>query len=182
MAITPDEAARVYRDADRLYSLEQVEAAIDRMAGEIHAQLGERNPLVLCVMNGAVVPFGRLVSRMDFPMQLDYCHATRYRGETRGGDLHWLSEPRESLADRTVLIVDDILDEGYTLHALVGACNRLGAAGVHTAVMVVKRHDRGIGLEADFWALEVADRYVFGYGMDYKGYLRNVPGIFAVGD
>jgi len=182
MAITPDEAARVYRGADRLYSLEQVEAAIDRMASEIHAQLGERNPVVLCVMSGAVVPIGRLVSRMDFPMQLDYCHATRYRGEIRGGDLHWLSEPRESLVGRTVLIVDDILDEGYTLHALIGACTRLGAASVHTAVVVVKRHDRGMGLEADFWALEVGDRYVFGYGMDYRGYLRNVPGIFAVAD
>jgi hypoxanthine phosphoribosyltransferase len=132
-------------------------------------------------MNGGVVPFGRLVSRMDFPLQLDYCHATRYRGDTQGGDLHWLKEPSESLTDRAVLIVDDILDEGYTLQALTEACAVQGAASVHTAVLAVKRHDRGVGLQADFWALEVEDRYVFGYGMDYKDYLRNAPGIFAVG-
>jgi hypoxanthine phosphoribosyltransferase len=182
MSITPAEAEAVYQRADRLFTLEEVERAVDRMAARVTERLRGLDPLVLCVMNGAMVPLGRLVSRMDFPLQLDYVHATRYRGETCGGELHWMRRPSASLRHRQVLLLDDILDEGYTLAALIEACRAEGADGVHTAVVAVKRHDRGIGLEADFHALEVEDRYVFGYGMDYKGYLRNAAGIFAVAD
>jgi hypoxanthine phosphoribosyltransferase len=182
MLITPEEAQAVYQRACRLYSLEQVEQAVDRMAARMAECLQGLNPLVLCVMNGAMVPFGRVVSRMDFPMELDYVHATRYRGATSGGELHWIKRPDRSLHARQVLIVDDILDEGCTLQALVEACTSQGAEAVYSAVVAVKRHDRRAGIEADFHAVQVEDRYVFGYGMDYKGYLRNAPGIFAVAD
>jgi len=181
MSISPEEALAVYRRADRLYDLDQIEQSLDRMSGDIRARLERRNPLALCVMNGGLVPFGRLVSRLDFPMQLDYIHATRYRGHTQGGDLRWVKRQDEPMQGRSVLIVDDILDEGYTLRALITECREQGAREVYTAVLAVKLHDRGCGLTADFFGLEVEDRYVFGYGMDYKGYLRNAPGIFAVG-
>ncbi|MGD2081756.1 MAG: hypoxanthine-guanine phosphoribosyltransferase [Chromatiales bacterium] len=180
--MTPEQAEAVYRRADRLYSLGEVERAVDLMAGRMTERLRGLNPLVLCVMNGAVVPFGRLVSRMDFPMEMDYVHATRYRGETSGGALHWIRRPDRCLQDREVVIVDDILDEGLTLQTLVEACRAEGARAVHTAVVAVKRRERRVALTSDFGALEVEDRYVFGYGMDYKGYLRNAPGIFAVVD
>ncbi len=182
MSISPEEALAVYRKADRLYSLDQLEQALDRMAGEIWSRLEGRNPLVLCVMNGGLVPFGRLVSRLDFPMQLDYIHATRYRGQTQGGELRWVKRQNEPMQGRSVLIVDDILDEGYTLDALIGECHSQGASEICTAVLAVKLHDRGVGVKADFFGVEVEDRYVFGYGMDYKGYLRNAPGIFAVNE
>ncbi len=180
MSISPEQALAVYRQADRLYDLDQIEQALDRMSGDIRPQLEGRNPLVLCVMNGGLVPFGRLVSRLDFPMQLDYIHATRYRGNTQGGELRWVKRQNEPMQGRCVLIVDDILDEGYTLEALIAECRQQGAREVYTAVLAVKLHDRGCGLAADFVGLQVEDRYVFGYGMDYKGYLRNAPGIFAV--
>jgi len=180
MTITAAEARAAYETADRLYSLQEVEAAMDRMAGEITARFRDLAPLVLCVMNGGLIPAGRLLTRLDFPLHLDYVHATRYRGATSGGELKWLKRPSEPLAGRHLLIIDDILDEGYTLEAIVAACRAEGAASVASAVAVEKRHDRGCGYRADFVGLEVPDRYVFGYGMDYKEYLRNAPGIFAV--
>lgn len=180
MSITPVQAAEVYRQADRLYSLEEVELAIDRIAGEVSGRLQEANPLVLCVMNGGLIPTGRLLTRLDFPLQLDYIHATRYRGETSGGLLKWLKYPGEPLVGRKVLIVDDIVDEGLTLAAIVDWCRAQGAEEVLSAVVTRKLHDRSNGFEADFVGLDLVDRYVFGYGMDYKGYLRNAPGIFAV--
>lgn len=180
MPVTPEEADRVYREADCLYSAEEVEAAIARMAGEISARLNGKNPLVLCVLTGALIPTGALLTRLDFPLELDYIHATRYGSATSGGSLHWIAHPRLSLKGRTVLVVDDILDEGATLAAIVEHCRAEGAEEVLSAVFTEKRHDRKNGLKADFAGLEVEDRYVFGYGMDYKGYLRNAPGIFAV--
>lgn len=180
MAITAQEAQRVYEEAECLHDRTQVEAAIIRMAEQITASLRHDNPLVLCVMSGALIPAGILLTHLDFPLEVDYVHATRYRGATAGGEVKWLARPRTPLRDRTVLVVDDILDEGTTLAAILDDCRKQGARQVMSAVLVEKRHQRKNGLQADFVGLEVADRYVFGYGMDYKEYLRNAPGIFAV--
>ncbi len=180
MSVTPEEVIKVQHDADCLHDKAAVEAALDTMAEAISERLGDSNPLLLCVLTGAIIPMGHLLTRLDFPHEIDYVHASRYRGETSGGELQWYAHPRSELKGRHVLLVDDILDEGATLAALVDYCREQGAAEVLTAALVEKRHERKSGLEGDFIGLEVEDRYVFGYGMDYKGYLRNAPGIYAV--
>ena len=181
MRDSAEHALAVYRQADCLYTWEQVESAVDRLAKAVTTAVGGEAPVVLAVMTGAVIPVAELLQRLDFPLELDYVHATRYGDATRGGELEWIARPRTGLEGRTVLVVDDILDEGDTLAAIVADCREQGAQAVYSAVMVEKRHERRRpGVEADFVGLEVEDRYVFGCGMDYKGYLRNVPGIFAV--
>jgi hypoxanthine phosphoribosyltransferase len=180
--ISPEEAQEMLASADELYSKKEVEQTLDRLAQEISDQLGKENPVVLCVLNGALIPTGHLLTRLDFPLRHDYIHATRYRGEMSGAELEWIGKPSTSLAGEAVLVVDDILDEGVTLAAIIKACKESGARSVHSAVLVEKLHDRGNGYKADFVGLQVEDRYVFGFGMDYKGYLRNVPGIMAVPD
>jgi len=182
MYVTPDHAQEVLNNADQLHSAEDVQRAIDRMAKEITGKLKDTNPLVLCVMVGGLIPAGWILSRLGFPLNMDYIHATRYRGNTSGGKLHWIAEPSSPLTDRTVLIIDDILDEGITLKEIVASCYERGAKKVYTAVLVEKKHDRCISDKADFTGLEVEDRYVFGCGMDYKGFLRNLPAIYAVGE
>ncbi len=176
-----EEVRRVLESAELLYDRAEVEAALDRMATAIEQRLAGREPVVLCVMNGGLVPTGRILPRLGMPLRLDYIHATRYRGGTAGGTLEWLREPRLELAGQTVLVVDDILDQGLTLKAIVEACRGRGAREVFTAVLVEKVLAQRPGLaQADFTALTVPDRYVFGYGMDYHEYLRNAPGIYAV--
>lgn len=179
-APAPGEIRRVRTEAECLHDRAAVETALDRMAMEITRQLAEADPLVICVLHGGMPAMGGLLSRLDFPLQVDYLHATRYRGATRGGELHWRVRPEHSLAGRVVLVVDDILDEGLTLAALKDYCREAGAAAVHAAVLVRKELPNPPAAEADFIGLRVGDRYVFGYGMDYKDYLRNAPGIFAV--
>lgn len=172
----------VINNAQCLHDEAQVEAAIDRLAAQISAELSASNPLVLCVMNGGIVLTGRLVTRLKFALQIDYIHATRYREALHGADLQWRVTPAASLDGRTVLVVDDIFDEGETLAAIKQWCEDNGAHKVYTAVLVDKQHDRKTARikQADFTALFVEDKYVFGYGMDYKGYWRNAAGIFAV--
>ena len=90
--------------------------------------------------------------------------------------------PRARLAGRHVVIVDDILDEGHTLAAILAAIKAQGAASVRTAMLLLKDHDRRAnGVHADYVGCHVADRYVFGAGMDYKGYYRQLPGVWAIG-
>ena len=182
MPITAAEAWQAYRDAAPIYTLEQVEQALDRMAEQITADLRDTNPILLCVMNGGLMPVARLATRLEFPLWIDYIHATRYRGATTGSDLRWMKRPGEPLHNRSVLVVDDILDEGITLHEIVEFCRAEGASQIRSAVLVKKLHDRCNGFVADYVGLEVEDRYVFGYGMDYKCYLRNAPGIFAIAE
>jgi hypoxanthine phosphoribosyltransferase len=177
--ITPEQAWAVFNQADCLYPATAVEAALDDMAGKITAAIGASNPLLVCIMTGGVVPFGKLLPRLTFPLQIDYVHATRYGRQLVGGQLQWLVGPREEPKGRTVLLVDDILDEGATLAGIEQRYRAEGAREVYKAVLVVKDRRRTHDVKVDFAGLDVPDRYVFGYGMDYKGYLRNAPGIYA---
>lgn len=178
----PTQILEVYAKARCLYSKEQVEAALDQMAHEISVKLAHTNPILLCLVVGGIVPLGNLLPRLDFPLEVDYVHATRYGGNTSGSELVWKAKPTRSVDGRTVIVVDDILDGGLTLAAIVEDCRKRGAAEVYSAVLVDKEHPREAGglARADFTGLVVEDLYVFGYGMDYKEYLRNAPGIYAI--
>jgi len=171
---------KVMAEADCLFDSVQVQQAISSMAMAISKELKDSNPLFIAVVSGAMIPIGHLLTQLTFPLELDYIHATRYDGDIKGKELKWLVEPRCSLTDRCVVVVDDILDEGYTLEAIIKYCYSQGAADVKSAVLVEKEHDRGVTVNVDYIGLKVPDRYVFGYGMDYKGYLRNANGVYAV--
>jgi hypoxanthine phosphoribosyltransferase len=169
-------------EADCLATPDQVDAAIERMAREITARLKGSNPIIYCVMNGGLVFAGRLLCKLDFPAEIAYLHATRYGHQLNGSLLDWRVRPTQDLRERTVLVLDDILDEGHTLAAIVDNLRDEGAIAVHTAVLVHKLHERKAmpGMRADFSGLDIEDRYLFGCGMDYKGYWRNAPGIYAL--
>src|SRR3989338_2631182 len=172
----------VQTKASCLYTRQDIEAALDKMAKAMHARLADQNPIFLCVMIGGLIPTGNLLPRLDFPLELDYIHATRYGGQIRGGELQWLVKPRCNLQDRVVLIIDDILDGGITLHEIVKYCRSQGAKEVLTSVLLDKKEERlpeGLS-HADFTGLSTQGGFVFGYGMDYKEYLRNAPGIYVV--
>ncbi|MCD6055556.1 MAG: Hypoxanthine-guanine phosphoribosyltransferase [Gammaproteobacteria bacterium] len=178
----PDQIRAVAKRATCLYSKTDVEKALDQMAAEIHEQLSDETPIFLCVMIGALIPMGNLLTRLDFPLEVHYIHATRYRGKTHGADIEWRITPSCSLKGRTVVVVDDILDEGLTLAAILDFCKTQEAKAIYTAVLVEKEGTRlpqGTK-QADFTGLKVPNRYVYGYGLDYKEYLRNAPGIYAV--
>lgn len=165
-----------------LCNAEAVNAAVTRVAGELNRALREANPLVLCVMRGALVFAGQLLPQLEFPLQLDVLDATRYGDATRGGELQFRSMPAAAVSGRTVLLIDDILDEGVTLAALQARLTALGAQRVLTAVFAVKHTGRAKPCVADFWGVTVPDAYVFGFGMDVQGYWRNLPAVYALNE
>jgi len=166
--------------ADLVHEHATLAAAIERVGREIDATLDGTPAVFLTVMQGALAFAGQLATAIRAPLAFDYVHATRYRGATSGGALLWIKQPAISLAGATVLLVDDILDEGHTLKAIRDFCLEQGAARVLLVVLCEKRHGRGAGLRADFAGVEVPDRYVFGYGMDYHEQGRNLAAIYAV--
>jgi hypoxanthine phosphoribosyltransferase len=180
MTITKQQAREILQQAELLYSAEQVQAALQGVAQKINVALGEAHPLVLSVMGGAVVFSGQLLPMLNFPLDFDYVHVSRYGDARKGGAMHWKVEPRENVRGRVVLLLDDILDEGHTLAVLRDRVLELGASHCYSAVFADKQHGRKKPIKADFVGMELPNRFVFGYGMDIEGAWRNLPAIYAV--
>ena len=171
---------QLLNQATLIHNAEAVTGAINRLGVEITQALSTATPVVICVMGGGVVFAGQLLTQLNFPLELDYVHASRYQNKTVGLTLDWQALPKLDLSGRTVLIVDDILDEGITLLAIQEKCLALGAKQVLSAVLVEKMLDHTKPIRADFVGLEVPNRYVFGYGMDAYGWWRNLSSIYAL--
>lgn len=166
---------------ERVFDEQQVSCAIDSVAKKLNQHLAGQQVVVLCLMNGGLIYTGQLLTRLHFDVEIDYLHISRYNNSTVGDEVNWLGYPRLSLKDRLVLIADDILDEGITLDAAINYCQQQGATQVYSTVLLQKLHERCMpSVKADFVALQVDDRYVFGYGMDYHGKLRHLNAIYAV--
>lgn len=166
--------------AELIYSAEEVDAALKRLALEITEALSDTHPVVLSVMGGAVVFTGQLLPMLNFPLDFDYVHVSRYGSKTRGGALDWKVMPRENVSGRVVLVLDDILDEGETMAGIRERVLAEGAKGFYSAVFCDKAIRKEKPIRADFVGLSLPDKYVFGFGMDVHGAWRNLPAIYAL--
>lgn len=182
--IPPAELAAILDRAECLFTDADVDRAYDAMAAAVAEELGNRDPIAVCVMIGGLVPAVNLMSRLAGvgTLQLDYVHATRYRLGTRGQQLDWITGPRHDLSGRDVIVIDDVLDEGVTLMAIRDRLKELGAARVRTAVLVDKATPRDASVVADIVGLHAPNRYLFGCGMDYRGYFRHFRAIYAAAE
>lgn len=177
----PNNLAFALQNSERLFDRLEIDRAIARIAVDIRNDYAGAKPVYLTVMHGGMLFASQLALEVGIDLEFDYLHATRYRGATTGSGLAWLHRPATPLEGRRVLLADDILDEGHTLKAVRNWCEDQGAMDVRIAVLAIKNHDRRVeGIEADYIGLEVPDRYVYGYGMDYHEQGRNLPGIYAL--
>lgn len=167
-------------NSDLLYSFEDINQALDLLASQLTQDYAEKHPLVLCVMNGAVMTTGHLMSRLLFRLELDYIHASRYGDKTVGGELRWQAKPHSDLQGRHVLLIEDIFDEGLTLSALRDYCLQAGAASVRCVCLFNKQRSDKVGSMPEYIGLDVPNRYVFGFGMDVEGDWRNLPAVYAL--
>ncbi|MGH8676902.1 MAG: hypoxanthine-guanine phosphoribosyltransferase [Burkholderiales bacterium] len=178
--LSADKAWQVLNEAELVFTEQEVRAAVEQLAELITERLSDKQPLVLCVMGGGVVFSGQLLPLLRFPLEFDYMHVTRYRGTTRGRDVSWKVEPRVRVEGRTVLVLDDILDEGETLAAVKQWLAEHGASSVYLAVVADKAIGRSKPVAADFVGVTVPNKYVFGFGMDVNDAWRNLPAIYAI--
>ena len=175
-----DDVLRVGEHSDVLVTEAAVQQALNVFAARIAVDLATANPVLLCVMNGGLFTTSELARRLAFPLQMDNLQVSRYRAAVQGSQLHWLARPQTPLTGRTVLLTDDILDRGETLAAVCAWCREAGAARVLSAVLVDKQIASPRAVQADYAALLCPDRYLYGCGMDYRGYWRNLPAIYGV--
>ncbi|PZU29761.1 MAG: hypoxanthine-guanine phosphoribosyltransferase [Stenotrophomonas sp.] len=169
--------------ADLLVDRPTIDTAIAGIADAIARDYKGEVPVFISIMNGALPFAGQLALELGArgqDAQFDYMQASRYHGET-GGELVWKHRPVSALFGRRVILVDDILDEGFTLQGVREWCLEQGATDVRIAVLTVKKHDRCLpGVKADYAGIELPDRFVFGFGMDVDESLRSLPAIYAM--
>lgn len=168
------------QQSEVIYDEVAVSEAISSIAQQLNHDYANETPIILSVMNGAAYFTGQLLPQLKFALELDYIQATRYQGGTSGKDLHWIVKPKETIKNRRVLVVDDILDEGFTLLAIIEQCQLLGAKDVKSVVLVEKKLNQSKPIQAEYVGLLVPNRYVFGCGMDIHGWWRNLPEIYAL--
>jgi hypoxanthine phosphoribosyltransferase len=178
------DAKQLLADSEVLFTTEEVNAATSRVATQMNRDYADKHPLILSVMGGAVVFSGQLLPQLNFPLDFDIVQVSRYGEKTVGSQLNWRVAPRDNIVGRNVIILDDILDEGITLAAIVDLVKRNGAASVACAVFCVKDYGEEINnkkpLKAEYVGISVPNRFIFGYGMDVSGAWRNLPAIYAV--
>lgn len=178
--LSTKEANNILDGAEEIVSAADITKVLNQLATDITAVLSDRNPVVLCIMNGAVIFSGRLLPLLKFPLSFDYLHVTRYNNTTQGGQISWKTAPQQHLEGRVVLVLDDVLDEGITLAAIREKVMSDGAKAFYSAVLTDKAIDKPKPFQADFIGLTLPNRYVFGFGMDIHGAWRNLPAIYAI--
>jgi len=176
-----ERARQVHETADLLFDETTVDRAIAELAARVQSDLGRDHPLLLCVMNGGLYLTGQLLRHWEFPLTVDYVHATRYRLATLGKDVLWKAYPQNEIRDRNVIIIDDIFDQGYTLEEVTSYCLKHGATKCSSVFLMRKTHPRTTcDVSPDYFALECDDCYVYGAGMDLNGHFRNLSSIYAL--
>lgn len=179
-----NKARSLLQNAEQLFDAAAVQNAVDKIAQQLNQRFdhpeGVPFPLVLGVMGGAVVFCGQLLTRLTFPLEFDYMHVTRYGSLDQGGKIEWKVIPRSNVEGRTVIVLDDILDEGETLAHVKDRLLQMGAAEVVVAVFADKDIGKSKPIHADYIGLTLPNKFVVGYGMDAYGYWRNLPGIWAI--
>ena len=169
--------------AEEIVDEHAARAAVTRVSDALNARFDnpddEQYPLVLGVMGGAVVFTGQLLPQLRFPLEFDYIHVSRYDDE-HGARGKWKVVPRPNVAGRTIVLLDDILDEGETLAQVKQRLMEMGAAEVVIAVFADKTHKRAKPVKADIVGVNIPNRFVVGFGMDVDGYWRNLPGLWAI--
>lgn len=177
-----ENAQQILRHAELICPPQSLDLAVERLSKEISDVLSEQFPLVLSVMGGAIVFTGQLLPLLTFPLDFDYVHASRYNHAFQGSTLHWKIAPPEQVSGRVVLVLDDVLDEGYTMTAIRQRVLAMGAKQFYCAVLADKSIGKEKPIRADFVGITLPNRFVFGFGMDIKGMWRNLPAIYAIRD
>lgn len=179
--LTHDDLEKVLQQSECLITENRIAAAYDKLAATLNIHYAGLNPIIMVVLNGGLIPAGHLFTRLSFFHRMDTIHATRYRDNQGTSELTWKAKPKFSLKNEHVLLIDDIFDEGITLKAVVDELKQQQPLSIMTCALLDKKHDRKVqDFKVDFVGTEVEDRYIYGCGMDYHGYLRHLPGIYAL--
>ena len=159
-----------------LYSKEELNRRMDELAKQLTAEYRDQRPLIIYVMTGAVLFTVDMIKRMDIMAKLDFIDVSSYYGGTSStGKVKLVQDLKSDVRDRSILIMEDIVDTGHTLKYLIDLLKERGAKSVKVCTLLDKPEGRQVEVKADYVGFNVPNEFLVGYGLDYQGYYRNLP-------
>lgn len=159
---------------------EKIQATIDRMAEEIARDVQDKNPLFLVVLNGAFMFAADLLKRFDFNCEISFVKLSSYVGTQSTSVVREIIGLDEVLHDRTVIILEDIIDTGITMWNTIPKLRQLEAKEVKLATLLFKPNAFQKDYKIDYTGMEIPNDFIVGYGLDYDGLGRNLPDIYKL--
>jgi hypoxanthine phosphoribosyltransferase len=165
----------------RMITAEEIGRGIARVAVQLTGRYAGVKPVVLCVLNGAALFHADLIRQMPFPLEVDYMRVASYHGGLSStGTLNFTAEPGTQIRGRNVIVVEDIVDSGRTVESIRDYCINAGAESVEVATLLYKRQAHQMGAPPEYAAFEIPDRFVIGFGLDYRNEGRNLPAVYVL--
>ncbi len=169
---------------DKKFSLSTPESviqdAIKRIGDALNKDLADKDPFFICVLNGAFMFAADLMKLMNFPCQISFVKLSSYEGLYSSEKIKEIIGLNESVVDRNVVIVEDIVDTGLTMERLLHSLGTKGPKSIKTVTLLLKPDALQRDIKIDYVALEVPNDFIVGYGLDYNGYGRNLRAFYTV--
>jgi len=167
---------------DKKFSLflseDDIFKGIKKIAENIRLDLKEKNPLFICILNGAFMFASDLMKELDFPCEVCFIRLQSYTGMRTEGTVKEIFGLVEDIAGRHVVIVEDIIDSGYTMHNVMENLKEKNPASLRIAALLLKPNALQQAIKPDYVAIEIPNDFIVGYGLDYKGHGRNLRNIY----
>ena len=169
---------RKIEDLNILFTQEQIEQKTKELADEINKDFGTKNELVLiCVLKGSTMFCCNLAKYLKMPVEMEFIRVSSYgNAKTSSGNVQAIDLTLPNLEDKNVLIVEDIIDTGCTMEFLINIlCRTHKPKKLKVVTFLNKKMARKVDIEPDYYGFVIDDKFVVGYGLDYEGYMRNLP-------
>jgi hypoxanthine phosphoribosyltransferase len=158
----------------------EIQEQVTRVADEINRDLAGKNPLFLSVLNGSFMFTADLMKRVNIPCEISFVKLASYQGVSSTGVIKEVIGVNEDLTDRTIVIVEDIVDTGLTMQRLIETLGTRAPKEIRIATLLVKPGKLKVDLDIKYVAFKIPNDFIVGYGLDYDGYGRNYPEIYTV--
>lgn len=158
----------------------EILAAVKKVAEQINADLAGTNPLFICVLNGAFMFASDLMKEINFPCEITFIKLSSYQGLYTSGNVKEIIGLNESVVDRNVVVVEDIVDTGITMERILESLLAKGAKSINVATFLQKPDALQRDIKIDYIAMQIPNDFIVGYGLDYDGYGRNLKNIYTV--
>lgn len=175
---------KVIKIHDKKFSLsiaeDEIQKAVKRVGDEINRDLASTNPLFICVLNGAFMFTGDLMKCVNFPCEITFIKLSSYEGIYTTGCVKEVIGLNESVVDRNVVVVEDIVDTGITMEKIIASLKAKGAKSIKVATFLQKPEALQRDIQVDYVAMKIPNDFIVGYGLDYDGYGRNLKDIYTI--
>jgi len=171
---------------DKKFSLflseKEIQNGINNVAESIRQDFKEKDPLFICVLNGAFMFASDLIKQLDFHCELCFIRLKSYEGTKTEGKIKEIFGLIEDIENRNVVILEDIIDTGHTMNSLINQLSKRKPASLRVATLLLKPDALQLDVKPDYIAIEIPNDFIVGYGLDYEGHGRNLRNIYKICD